>query len=65
MNGTTSKKHEVIPTFKVRRLNEAQVGFDCPKCGRLNRHGWPEGDDRSGHRVSHCDCWPKGYYIEM
>lgn len=57
--------HERIPTFKVRRLNATQVGFDCPKCGRLNRHGWPEGEDRSGHRASHCDCWPKGYYIEM
>jgi len=54
-----------IPVFWVRRVNEAQVSFTCPLCGCENRHGWPEGKDLGGHRVSHCECWPQGYYIKL
>ena len=39
--------------------------FMCPLCGRECRHGWPEGKDLGGHRVSHCECWPQGYFITL
>jgi len=59
------REYGKVPIFKVRRINDAQVEFECPNCGDLNRHGWPKGEDRAGHRVSHCSCWTSGYYIEM
>ena len=56
------------PTFIVQRLNSAQVFFKCHKCGRRNIYGWPEGESEAifgGHRASHCECWPNGYYIAL
>lgn len=46
------------PTFRPA-MNGAFAEFRCPVCGVLNRHGW-----QSGHRVSHCECWENGYYLD-
>ena len=54
-----------IPTFTARphrvgrRFTSTTVEFQCPKCAKWNMHGY--GD---GHRVSHCSCWPNGYYLK-
>jgi hypothetical protein len=54
------------PLFRCKRINRASVAFNCPKCGRLNIHGWPRGETGyGGHRGSHCHCWPHGYIIEL
>jgi hypothetical protein len=46
------------PTFKPKRKGEFAI-FQCPVCGIRHSHGWA-----SGHRVSHCDCWESGYYLD-
>jgi hypothetical protein len=55
-----------IPTFVVKRVRATNtIQFVCPKCGRKNSHGGcgsPGAGD--GHRVSHCQCWPNGYYLK-
>ena len=60
-----------IPTFEVatenwqHRLRDGtvdrgcQLTFTCPVCGKENYHG-----GSYGHRVSHCDCWSKGYNLK-
>jgi hypothetical protein len=64
-----------IPTFEViasgrfkypRGKTGCHLSFTCPACGSKNSHGGEyekigEGD---GHRVSHCGCWKKGYFIK-
>ncbi|MBA3012673.1 MAG: hypothetical protein FP812_20900 [Desulfobacula sp.] len=48
-----------IPTFKAK-LKRALACFRCPVCGQENVHG-----RGAGHRVAHCDCWERGYFIEV
>jgi hypothetical protein len=55
----------VVPAVEVCRYDRAHVFFDCPKCGKRNIHSWPIGEDGRGHRWSHCQCWPRGYWIYM
>lgn len=40
--------------------------FTCPKCKKENLHGgeYKNKGAADGHRVSHCSCWPNGYYIK-
>ncbi len=40
--------------------------FECPKCSAYISHGGTYGKVGAGdgHRCSHCDCWPKGYYLK-
>lgn len=56
-----------IPTFLAARIRGTnQMQFVCPLCGKKNAHGCcglvVGGGD--GHRVSHCPCWPNGYYVK-
>ena len=39
--------------------------FKCPKCNQKNSHGgvYKKKGEGDGHRVSHCSCWPNGYYL--
>lgn len=69
-----------IPTFEVKAKGKFFYGpdseghrgkgcylvFNCPKCKSHIAHGGVYGKkgEADGHRVSHCDCWPKGYYIK-
>ena len=69
-----------IPTFKVKAEGEflyapgtngkqikgCHLVFECPLCENINVHGGTFGvkGDGDGHRVSHCGCWPDGYYIK-
>ena len=60
---------EDCPTFDVKRSEGGgQLSFNCPVCGKLNRHGstgahQPCGAG-DGYRVSKCECWkPFGYQI--
>lgn len=41
------------------------LAFHCPKCGKTNLHGgrYREPGACDGHRLSHCDCWPRGYHL--
>lgn len=71
---------DVIPTFTVmaRDMFEYAPGadgtckqgchltFTCPICKGVNNHRgiYDEIGKGDGHRCSHCDCWPKGYYIK-
>lgn len=58
------KKTGDVPTFEVTR-SEYQIEFRCPSCGKLNIHG--NGGSRGpnyGHRVSHCGCYPNGYFLK-
>jgi hypothetical protein len=68
-----------IPVFEVRpegmfyyprdkngnREQGCHLVFTCPTCGVENVHGGAYGNPGAGdgHRVSHCQCWPRGYYI--
>jgi hypothetical protein len=38
---------------KLKPTSPRTVQFLCA-CGRIHRHGWPEGDAEVGHRVGHC-----------
>lgn len=56
-----------IPTFLAERIRGTNtMRFVCPKCSKANTHGTcgksVGGGD--GHRVSHCECWPNGYYVK-
>ncbi len=56
----------IIPTVMTVRDTDAQVKFQCPTCGRTNRHGVPLWDRSSlGHRISHCECYPNGYDLDI
>ncbi len=46
-----------VPTFDAEPWSHG-LAFTCPCCGERNVHG--QGD---GHRVSHCECWKRGYDI--
>lgn len=49
------------------RENSCHLVFVCPKCKTKISHGGGKHDkigDGDGHRVSHCPCWPNGYYIK-
>ena len=48
----------MMPTFEVTRQGN-KLWFVCPTCSKKNTHG-----GSGGHRISHCDCWPKGYILE-
>ena len=50
----------------TRPKDGCQLLFKCPKCGRENNHGgvYKRKGEGDGHRVSHCNCWPNGYYIK-
>ena len=50
----------------TRSPNGCYLVFRCPKCGQENNHGgvFNELGAGDGHRVSHCECWPRGYYIK-
>ncbi len=68
-----------VPTFDVRpegrflyprrsdgtRETGCHLVFRCPVCGQENNHGGLYGQPGAGdgHRVSHCPCWERGYYI--
>lgn len=45
------------PVFPCREAR-GQFHFVCPQCGERNAHG-----AITGHRASHCDCWPGGYWV--
>ena len=49
-----------VPTFQAE-LKRGLACFTCPVCGKECRHG----SCGSGHRVSHCGCWEKGYFLEV
>ncbi len=60
----TAKKN-YIATFIVERKRVKGWSqqydvfrFRCPICGKTNTH-----TAEGGYRVSHCACWPRGYYI--
>ena len=58
-----------VPTFEVVSEDVGQrrsLVFVCPKCGKKNVHGGVHGvkGGGDGHRVSHCECWPNGYFLE-
>ena len=48
-----------------KRLRGCHLVFKCPKCKNKNYHGGTYGKkgDGDGHRYSHCQCWPRGYYL--
>lgn len=53
-----------IPRFPVKVCG-IHLRFTCPKCSKENRHG-SGGVGHGppyGHRVSHCACWERGYYL--
>lgn len=50
-----------FPEVEAERLNWYQIGFTCPICGRVNRHGCQAMD--YGHRGGHCECFPRGYIL--
>lgn len=50
-----------VPTFKAKPSGPCTVSFICPVCGNANCHG----NSGPGHRVSHCDCWSRGYHVEF
>lgn len=64
-----------IPTFDVvaegwfscgpGRKRGCHLVFRCPVCGQKISHGgwFKDLGAADGHRASHCNCWPKGYYI--
>jgi len=51
--------------YTTTGVEVCRLVFTCPQCGRSNSHGgtWGNIGDGDGHRVSHCDCWPKGYFL--
>ena len=53
-----------IPTIQARRITRPDgvelFAFICPKCGQHITHGAAGGP---GHRLAHCPCWPRGYFI--
>lgn len=66
-----------IPTFHVKArggpfknagadLDGCHLVFECPVCEAKNVHGGTLGRKgfNDGHRLSHCPCWPNGYYIK-
>lgn len=53
------KEFPKIPAFMTEIVSGLAV-FTCPVCGAFNEHGVGP-----SHRVSHCDCWGNGYYIEL
>lgn len=70
----TGQERADIPTLEVVargrfRTPSGALGchlvFRCPQCGKENCHGGAYGQlgAGDGHRVSHCACWPKGYYL--
>lgn len=42
--------HRGVRTVRIR----------CPLCGRTHTHGWPQGFEAPGHRLSHCVPRPAG-----
>lgn len=64
-----------VPTFKVRASGGpfyydsgppgCHLVFRCPECDRKIYHGgvYRQKGKADGHRHSHCECWPRGYYI--
>ena len=71
---TKNENNNIIPTFEVkaegkfktRRGYGCYLVFECPKCHEVIRHGGVYGEKGAGngHRISHCGCWEKGYYIK-
>ena len=53
-----------VPTFEVK-IKDGVAVFICPVCGKENRHGPGSGGPFCDHVVSHCDCWDRGYYIQL
>ena len=74
---TQTEKTIDIPTFEVKaegkfksrrdsKFYSCYLVFECPKCHEIIHHGGVYGKKGGGdgHRVSHCRCWEKGYYIK-
>lgn len=55
-------KSPSVPTFDCRKLGAHAMHFRCPKCHKLNQHGVASS---ATHRVSHCSCWPDGYFVRL
>lgn len=51
-----------IPTFDAKLENE-QLTFICPSCGEKHWHGCTTEDGAPEHRVAHCGCHPRGYFL--
>lgn len=56
-----------IPTITARRITRPDgvrlLAFTCPECGRSITHGLPAGCSLPTHRLAHCPCYPRGYYL--
>lgn len=65
-----------VPIFNVKpegrftgfgedKAEGCQLVFWCPICRQKRHHGGYYGQKgkADGHRTSHCQCWPHGYYI--
>jgi hypothetical protein len=64
-----------VPTFEVTpedrifhrgRPDGCHLAFICPICGVKIIHGgyYEKPGSGDGHRVTHCGCWERGYYIK-
>ena len=42
-----------IPIVSCWRIDFYHIGFWCPDCNVLHRHGWSDGKP-NGHRSAHC-----------
>ncbi len=59
--GLRPREHfQETPTLVATSKHEWShvMGFTCPCCGTEIEHS--KGD---GHRVAHCKCWKRGYYV--
>ena len=50
----------------IRPPDGCSLVFTCPKCKKEQSHGgmYNQKGAGDGHRVSHCRCWPDGYYLK-
>ena len=62
---TASGNFKTFPKKGSENDRGCHLSFVCPKCGKKNMHGGTYGEPGTcdGHRASHCECWPLGYYI--
>lgn len=66
-SGTHNEQAEGIPTLPARRITRPDgvtlLAFVCASCGRSVTHGLPKGCSLPTHRLAHCPCYPRGYYL--
>jgi hypothetical protein len=43
-----------VLSVTLDRHGVRSVTCGCPWCGRIHVHGWPQGTEGVGHRLSHC-----------